>query len=329
MAIGLRFERGLGLEKNVNLCASMLYHGAALETVAISLHMGHTVVLTDRITPEGILQLIDEHRVTNLYVAPTMFSRLLRLNPTTKNKYSISSLTHVTHLGISCPVEVKRQMIDWWGAILWESYGAVEGQGTMVGSIEWLKFPGSVGRPIPGSKIIILSDDGDELPPGEVGTIYMTRYTGDRFEYLGDPDKTRAAYSGEFFSVGDLGYLNDDGYLFLCGRRIDMINVAGMNVYAAEIENVLALHPYVADCAVIGVPDEITGEAILALVQPAPDWSRGDDLKLELSRFLLSHLSPQKMPRRFEIVSNLARDATGKLRKKQLQAAYVPSRKGV
>lgn len=318
-----RIARGLEVEKHVHLGTSMLYHGAALETVAISLHMGHEVILIDTPTPERILELIEEHSVTTLYLAPTMFSRLLRLDEEIRRRYSTGSLAQVMHLGVSCPVEVKRKMIEWWGPILWESYGAVEGQGTIVNSIEWLRFPGTVGRPIRGSKLKILGEDGKEIPRNNVGTIYMTRYTGDRFIYLGDPEKTRAAYAGEFFTVGDIGYVNDEGYLFLCGRKIDMINVSGMNIYAAEIENVLALHPNVADCAVIGVPDENTGEAVVAFVQPLSPSTEAATLSSDLWRFLLLYLSPQKIPRRFELILDMPRDATGKLRKDRLRSDYL------
>jgi long-chain acyl-CoA synthetase len=217
-------------------------------------------------------------------------------------------------------------MIEWWGPIIWELYGAVEGSGTIVDSNDWLQHPGTVGRPVPGSAIKILGDDGEELPPGSVGTIYLTRYLGDRFEYLHDREKTEAAHRGEFFTVGDVGYLDQEGFLFLCDRKIDMINVGGLKVYSAEVENVLTLHPQVVDCAVIGVPDEITGEAVVALVQIAPDSPEVDALRADLSRFLLRHLSPLKMPRSYEFVSSLSRDATGKLRKRELRSEYLSNR---
>jgi len=321
--IGQRIAAGLGVDDNVHLCASMLYHGAPLETVAIALHMGHSVVLIETATPEGILRLIEQYRVTTAYIPPNMFKRLLSLSASTRARYSTATLVRVIHAGAPCPVEVKRQMIEWWGPIILELYGAVEGSGTIVNSHDWLKHPGTVGTPVPGSIVKILGEDGEELPAGAVGTIYLTRYTGDRFEYLHDPEKTRSAYRGELFTVGDVGYLNEQGFLFLCDRKIDMINVAGMKIYSAEIENVLNLHPQVEDCAVVGVPDEVTGEAVLALVQVAAGSPQDDGLIADLSRFLRRHLSPLKMPRSFELVSSLPREVTGKLRKRQLRADYL------
>jgi len=323
LSISTRIGVGTLPEEHVQLCASMLYHGAPLDGAAVGLHMGHAIVLADRIGPESILELIERYRVTFAYIVPAMFSRLLSLSDSVRARYSTSTLMRVVHAGAPCPVEVKRRMIEWWGPILWEAYGAAEGSGTMVGSEDWLRYPGTVGKPIPGTRLKILGEEGEELPPGKVGTIYMTRFSGDRFEYLGDPDKTRASYRGDFFTVGDMGYVNEEGFLFLCDRKIDMINLGGMKVYPAEIEGVLVLHPHVADCAVFGVPDALTGEAIMAVIQPAPSAPPARELRSAITQFLREHLSIVKIPRYMEWVPELPRDATGKLQKRRLRERYV------
>jgi long-chain acyl-CoA synthetase len=324
-ALDLSIERRVDVDAlggHVQLIASMLYHGAPLETAVTALHMGNAVVLTDTTSPEGILRLIEKYRVTSAFMVPTLFSRLLNLDERTRSQYSLASLRRVVHGGAPCPVDVKRRMIEWLGPVLWEAYGATEGAGTVVGSQDWLKYPGTVGKAIPGSRLKILGEAGEELPPGCIGTIYMTRFTGDRFYYRGDPEKTRAAYSGEFFTVGDVGYLNEEGFLFICDRKIDMIILSGMKVYSAEIENVLARHPQVADSAVFGVPDEISGEAIVALIQPTSTTCESRELRSEILRFLRQHLALGKLPRSIFFTAQLPREPTGKVQKRRLREQY-------
>jgi long-chain acyl-CoA synthetase len=323
-SISSRIALGTAPEEHTQLCASMLYHGAPLETVFVALHMGHAVVLTDVASPERLLQLIERYRVTLAYIVPTVFPRLLGLSTEVRNRYQLGSLRKVVHGGAPCAVEVKRRMMEWLGPILWEAYGATEGSGTVVGPQDWLKYPGTVGRPIPGSRVKILGDDGEELPSGAVGTIYMTRFAGDRFEYLDDPEKTRACHRGDFFTVGDIGYVNAEGFLFLCDRKIDMIIRSGMKVYPAEIEGALALHPQVADCAVFGVPDELTGEAIMAVVQPVQTAVAGSELRSQILSHLAQRLSAAKLPRFVVFVGQLPREATGKLQKRRLREQYWP-----
>jgi long-chain acyl-CoA synthetase len=320
----IRRRRAVGteVEAHVQLVASMLYHGAPLETVAVALHMGHSVVLVDVASAEAILQLIDKHRVTMAYIVPTMFARLLSLSDAVKSRYCLSSLRRVVHGGAPCPVDIKRRMIEWLGPILSEAYGATEGSGTMVGAKEWLERPGTVGRPIPGTRLKIVGEDGEELGPGAVGTIYMTRYTGDRFHYLGDPEKTRACFRGDFFTVGDVGYVDSEGFLFICDRKIDMIICSGMKVYSAEIEGVLALHPGVADSAVFGVPDTVLGEAVVAVVQATVPEQTGE-LDTDIRRFIAERLSFVKVPRRIFFIDKLPRDPTGKLQKRRLRDQYL------
>lgn len=322
MSIEYRLSAGVEPEKHVYLSAAMLYHAAALDGAGIALHLGHVLLLIDRWTPESLLGLIEKYGVTSAYMVPTIFGRLLALDEKVRRKYVTSTIGRVVHTGAPCSVEVKRRMMEWWGPVLYELYGAAEGAGTLVGPNDWLKYPGTVGRPLPGTRLKILDDEGVEVPAGTVGTIYMTRFTGDRFEYKGDPEKTRASYRGEFFTVGDVGYVNEDGYLFISDRKIDMIISGGMNIYSAEIEQVLGQHPKVADCAILGVPDELLGEAVTAVVQPADGVDGGRQLTSEILGFLARKLSPAKLPSRIAYTAALPRDPTGKLRKKLLRAEF-------
>jgi len=248
-----------------------------------------------------------------------MFVRLVKLPPAVRERYSTASLRFVTHGAAACPPDVKRAMLEWWGNIIWESYGATEVQGTIVNAEEWLRYPGTVGRPMPGSAVKILDIDGNELPPLEVGFIYLTPHTGDRFEYKGDPEKTRRSYRGDFVTVGDLGYLNEDGYLFICDRSNDLIISSGMNIYPAEIETVLVQHRLVADCAVLAEPHELLGEVPKAFVQLVPGATPGPTVTADLLHFLGERLAAMKLPKRVEYVSELPRDPNGKLYKRLLR----------
>ena len=318
-----RVADGTELENHVFLCASMLYHGAPLEAAAVALHMGHTLVVVDRFAPEHLLRLIERYRVTLAYMIPSTFSRLLRLSEEVRNSYSTASLRRVVHTGAPCPIEVKRQMLEWWGPVLWEVYAGAEGGGTMVGPKDWLEHPGTVGKALPGSRLKILNDDGEELAPGQIGTIYMTRSNGERFEYSGDSEKTRSAYHGDFFTLGDVGYLDAEGYLFICDRKADMIISYGMNIYSAEIERVLATHPKVKDCAIIGAPHDVAGEIVVAVVQVENDVEEGRKPTSDILAFLGQHLGVTKLPRRIVYTSEPLRNATGKISKQALRDRYV------
>jgi long-chain acyl-CoA synthetase len=301
----------------------MLYHAAPLEAVTIALEMGHAVVITDQWDAETALRHIDDYAITNVFMVPTMFVRLLKLPAEVRARYSCTSLRFVIHGGAPCPEDVKRRMIAWWGPIVWESYGASEVQGAVTSSAEWLRHPGTVGKPIAGSRLKILDDDGRELPPGSVGLIYITPYTGDTFEYCGDDAKTRACRRGDFVTVGDLGYVNDEGYLFVCGRRSELIISSGMNIYPAEIEQVLIEHASVADCAVVGMAHELLGEVPRAIVQPAAGFVPDSRLTLEILRFLGERLAPMKLPRRIDYAARLPRDPNGKLLRRHLPVEHA------
>jgi long-chain acyl-CoA synthetase len=267
------------------------------------------------------LELIERHRVTTTFMTPTMFVRLLKLPSEERARHSTKSLRFVVHGGAPCPPDVKRRMLEWWGPIIWEAYGASEAQGTIVNSEEWLRRPGTVGRPIPGSRVAILDEEGRALPAGEIGLIYLSPYTGERFEYYGDEAKTRACWRDDLVCVGDLGYVDGDGYLFVCGRKAELIISSGVNIYPAEIEQALIEHPSVADCVVVGAPHELLGEVPHAVVQPAPGAEPGAALTSELLRFLGERLAAMKLPRRIEYRATLPRDPNGKLRRRALELA--------
>ena len=303
---------------NVNLCPSMLYHSAPLGGCELALVMGHKVVLVDQWQPEPFLQLIEAHQVTTVFCVPAMFVRLLKLPASTRHRYSTSSLRFVAHGAAACPENVKRAMLEWWGPIIWESYGATEVQGTIASAEEWLKFPGTVGRPLPESAIRILDEAGTDLPPNQVGLVYLRPYTGDHFAYKGDPQRTRECHAGEFATVGDLGYVNEDGYLFLCDRSEDLIISSGMNIYPAEIEAKLVEHPAVRDCAVVGHPHELLGAVPKAFIELEPGIAHDSSLSLEILRFLGGRLSTMKLPKRIEYVDSIPRDPNGKLYKRRL-----------
>jgi long-chain acyl-CoA synthetase len=321
----IRWHRSLGLEPgtgHVHLCASMLYHVAPLEGAVIALEMGHAVVLRDRWDAAGLLEAIERHAVTTAFMVPVMLVRLLKLPEHVRRRYSCNTLRFVVHGGAPCPSEVKRAMIDWWGPILWEAYGSAEAQGTIASAEEWLERPGTVGRPIPGSAIRILDEHGHDLPPRAVGIVYIAPHTREWFEYRGSPEPERR--QGEFVTVGDLGYLDEDGYLFLCDRRSDLIISSGMNVYPAEIEAQLIQHPAVHDCAVIGQKHELCGQVPIAIVEPVAGVAPDAVLSGELQRFLAERLTPMKLPKRIRYVERMPRDPSGKLFRRALREVCKP-----
>jgi len=313
------------LNDNVHLTGSPLYHTAVLMFTGCSLHFGHTVVLMDKWTPESCLALIQKYRVTTSHMVPTQFHRLLALPDAVKSRYDVSSVRHMIHAAAPCPIDVKRRMIEWWGKTIYEYYAASEGGGTLVTPEEWLDYPGTVGRAWPGSEIRILDDDGNQMEAGKVGTVYMALGTQD-FEYHGDKKKTEANRREGFFTVGDVGYLNEDGYLFLCDRKIDMIISGGANIYPAEVESVLLTHPKIADAAVFGIPDADWGEQVKAVVEPAEGVAAGQALADELLKFCTDKLAKYKCPKSIDFVESMPRDPNGKLYKRKLRDPYWAGR---
>jgi long-chain acyl-CoA synthetase len=287
--------------------------------------MGHTVVIMDKWTAEGMLELIDRYNVTTSHMVPTQFHRLLALPDEVRHRYDLRSLRHMIHAAAPCPVDTKHKMIDWWGPVIDEYYAASEGGGTIVTTEEWLKKPGTVGRPWPISEIAIFDDDGNRLGPGVVGTVYMAMQTGD-FEYHKDKEKTERNRIGKFFTVGDVGYLDDDGYLFLCDRKTDMIISGGANIYPAEIENVLLSHPKVVDAAVFGIPHEDWGEEVKAVVQPVDGVVGSDELAKEILEWCDGRLARFKTPKSVDFTDEMPRDPNGKLYKRKLRDPYWAGR---
>jgi long-chain acyl-CoA synthetase len=310
---------------HVHICGSPLYHTAVLAFSSTSLHLGHPVVLMDKWTPEAMLDRIERYRVTHSHMVPTQFHRLLALPDEVRAKYDVSSLRNMIHAAAPCPVDVKRRMLEWWGPVIYEYYAATEGGGTLVTPEQWLAKPGTVGTPWPNSEIRILDDDGNDAPTGEPGTVWM-KLPGLEFEYFKDKDKTEANRREGFFTVGDIGYLDADGYLFLCDRKSDMIISGGVNIYPAEIEGELLAHPKVADAAVFGIPHPDWGEEIKALIEPADGVEPGDALTDELATFLAGRLAKFKLPRSYDYTTEMPRDPNGKLYKRKLRDPYWQGR---
>jgi long-chain acyl-CoA synthetase len=312
-------------DDNVHICGSPLYHTAVLVFAGGALHAGHTVVVMDKWTPEGMLRLIEKYKVTNSHMVPTQFHRLLALPDEVKQKYDVSSLRHMVHAAAPCPPDIKRRMIEWWGNTIDEYYAASEGGGTIVFAEEWMQKPGTVGKPWPISEIAVLDDDGNELPPGEIGTVYMHMQTGN-FEYYKDKDKTEKSRKGKFFTVGDVGYLDDEGWLFLRDRKTDMIISGGANIYPAEIESELLSHPKVGDAAVFGIPHEDWGEEVKAVIEPAPGEEPGPELAEDILAFCRDRLAKFKTPRSIDFIPEMPRDPNGKLYKRKLRDPYWEGR---
>jgi long-chain acyl-CoA synthetase len=313
------------LDGNVHLCCSPLYHTAVLNFATISLQVGHPVILMDRFDPEELLKLVETHRVTHSHMVPTQFRRLLALPAETRDRYDVSSWRCAIHSAAPCPPDVKRQMLQWWGPVVTEYYAASEGGGTVITGAQWLERPGSVGLPWPGSQILILDENGSDVPAGQTGLVYMKMGTS-TFDYYKDEAKTLASRARGMFTVGDIGYLDADGYLFICDRKSDMIISGGVNIYPAEIESALAAHPAVADVAVFGIPHEDWGEEIKAVIQPAPGAEPGPALTVELLAFLDGRLARFKLPRTIDYVPELPRDPNGKLYKRRLRDPYWAGR---
>jgi long-chain acyl-CoA synthetase len=319
---------GIEAEKdNVHICGSPLYHTAVLVFASSSLHFGHSVVLMDKWSGEEMLRLIDKYKCTASHMVPTQFHRMLALPDEVRARYDCSSTRHMIHAAAPCPPDVKRRMLDWWGDSIYEYYAATEGGGTIATPEDWRKYPGTVGKAWANSEIRIFDDDGKMVPQGEQGTVFMLLGEATNFEYKDDAEKTRknrlTTDDGKvFFTVGDVGYLNEEGYLFLCDRKIDMIISGGANIYPAEIENVLLMHPKVGDVAVFGIPHEDWGEEIKAVVEPADGVEPGDILTEELQAFCKDKLAKFKLPKSIDYIDDMPRDPNGKLYKRKLRDPY-------
>jgi long-chain acyl-CoA synthetase len=309
----------------VCLVNAPLYHGGPFLFSLLPAYRGATLLMRRRFDGEEMLRLIDEHQVTTAYAVPTHFVRLLRLPDDVKASFKGDSLKGVFHTGAPCAPEVKRQMLEWWGPVIHELYSATEsgGLGCFITGDEWLTKPGTVGRPLPVMAIEIVGDDGRVLPANEVGTVYMRNLIGGDFTYHGAPEKTAEAHREPgVMTVGDVGYLDDDGYLFLCDRKIDMIISGGVNIYPAEIEAVLLNHPAVLDAAVFGIPHDEFGEEVKAVIELAPGRQPSDRLAAEITAYAREHLAGYKVPRSIDFTDEFPRTETGKLVKRELRDRY-------
>jgi acyl-CoA synthetase (AMP-forming)/AMP-acid ligase II len=305
----------------VYLSPAPLYHAAPLGFSMAVHRYGGTVLVMPRFDAEGSLRLIERFRVSHAQFVPTMFIRMLKLPEAVRTRYQLSSLRSVVHAAAPCPVQVKAQMIDWWGPLIWEYYAGTEGNGTTcIDSPSWLAHPGSVGRPVIG-QVHVVGPDGAELGPEQTGTVYFSG--GLRFEYHNDPDKTEDSYHPNGWStLGDIGHLDADGFLYLTDRRSNMIISGGVNIYPQETENVLAMHPSIADAAVIGVPDDEMGEQVKAVVELVDPAEAGDRLAGELIEYCRARLAHYKCPRSVDFTDRLPRQENGKLYKRLLIERY-------
>jgi long-chain acyl-CoA synthetase len=324
LAAGISAIWGFGQDTRY-LSPAPLYHAAPLRYSAWVQMLGGTVVVLRSFEPATALAAIEQHQITHSQWVPTHFVRMLKLPEQVRASFDHSSLVAAIHAAAPCPVHVKQAMIDWWGPVVHEYYAATEGAGlTLIMADDWLRKPGSVGRPIVGA-VRICADDGTELPAGQVGTVYFEREELP-FRYHNDDARTaQAQHPAHPFwtTTGDIGYLDEDGYLFLTDRKSFMIISGGVNIYSQEVENCLSAHPDVLDVAVIGVPDEEMGESVLAVVQPVPGVAADAELERRLIDFARNGMAHYKAPRRVSFTDELPRTPTGKLRKHLLREKYA------
>ena len=309
-------------EEMVYLSPAPLYHSAPNAAVNFTIRSGGTAVIMEKFDPEEYLRLIEQYKITHTQLVPTMFSRMLKLPADVRERYDLSSLEYTVHAAAPCPAQVKQQMIDWWGPIIHEYYGATEGLGfAYCNSEEWLAHPGTVGKVILGD-LHVLDDDDKPCPTGTAGTLWFK--TATPFEYFNDPDKTAESRSadGSMSTVNDVGYVDDDGFLYLTDRKTFMIISGGVNIYPQECENLLITHPKVADAAVFGVPNEDLGEEVKAVVQLMPDQGADAAMEQELIAFCRDNLSHVKCPKSIDFADELPRLPTGKLYKRLLRDRY-------
>jgi long-chain acyl-CoA synthetase len=321
----LALRRGYGMtSKSVYLSPAPLYHAAGINyTMAVN-RVGAASIIMGKFDAETVLRLIETHRVTHAQFVPTMFVRLLKLPGAVRQRHDISSLECVWHAAAPCPVDVKHQMMAWFGPIIHEYYGGTEGfAGSTINPREWLAHPGSVGKPL--TAVHITADDGTELPVGAPGEIYFEG--GPDFEYFKDPAKTVSIRNERGWrTLGDVGYVDDDGYLYLTDRSTFMVVSGGVNIYPQEAENLLVMHPKLVDAAVFGVPNDEFGEEVKAVVQPVDGIAPGPALEAELIEYCRAHLAAYKCPRTVEFDPQLPRDPNGKLYKRRIRERYWQGR---
>jgi len=308
---------------DVHLCTGPLYHAAPLAfSLASPLAFGVGVVLMEKWDAEEALRLVTEHKITHTHMVPTMFHRLISLSEDVRAKYDTSSLRHVLHGAAPCPVPVKQALIEWLGPVVVEYYAATEGVGSFVDSATWLAKPGTVGKPMMEGQVIIGDEEGTEVARDEVGLVYIKAPQGARFEYYKDEDKTSKTFRGDYFTLGDMGYMDADGYLFLTDRTANLIISGGVNIYPAEVDAVLLEHPAVGDAATIGIPNPEWGEEVKAVVELQPGIEATPELAKELLAFCRERLAGFKCPRSLDFVETLPRQDNGKIYKRLLRDQY-------
>jgi long-chain acyl-CoA synthetase len=321
MALVHRYEMS---PASVYLSPAPLYHAAGVNyTMAVN-RVGAASIIMPKFDAESVLRLIEAHRVTHAQFVPTMFVRMLKLPEAIRDNYDVSSLQYVLHAAAPCPVDVKHRMMEWFGPIIHEYYGGTEGfAGCTIGPDEWLAHPGSVGIPI--APVHVVGDDGEELPVGQSGELYFEG--GPDFQYFKDHAKTASVYNDRGWrSLGDMGYVDEDGYMYLTDRSTFMIVSGGVNIYPQEAENLLVMHPKLVDAAVFGVPNDEFGEEVKAVVQPVGEVTPGPELESELIEYCRAHLAGYKCPRTIEFDPELPRDPNGKLYKRRIRERYWQGR---
>jgi len=308
-------------QDTVYISPAPLYHAAPLNWSMGFFQIGATIIIMERFNEEAALQYIEKYKVTVGQWVPTHFVRMLKLPAEVRAKYDVSSLKAVFHAAAPCPVPVKEQMIAWWGPIVHEYYAGTEGNGfTVLNSEEWLAHKGSVGKGL-NAEVKICDEDGNELPPRTEGSVFFAG--GGEFEYYNDPKKTAESRNKHgWTTLGDVGWLDEEGYLYLTDRKSFMIISGGVNIYPQELENLLVTHPRITDVAVVGAPDDEMGERVVAVVQPA-DWAEaGDELAAEIMAFARANISHVKIPRQIDFMQELPRHDTGKIYKRLIRDAY-------
>jgi long-chain acyl-CoA synthetase len=305
---------------DVAFLAAPVYHSAAMSYLGHFANLGATLVLEPRFDAERTLALIEQHRITHAYLVPTMYQRLLALPPEVRARHDLSSLRQVASTGSPCPAALKQAMIDWFGPIITEAYGSSEaGYTTFIDSADWQRHPGSAGRALPDAEVRIFDEEGCALPPGEIGLIHVRQHALSDFTYVNRPEARASIERDGLVTLGDMGYLDQDGFLYICDRKTDMIISGGVNIYPAEIESVLHTMPGIADCAVFGIPDAEFGEGLAAAVQPLP----GAQLDAAaVQAFLRERIANYKVPRVVDIHLQLPREDTGKIFKRKLRDPY-------
>jgi long-chain acyl-CoA synthetase len=323
VTLALETARVLGIGPGMRtVVTGPMYHTAPNSYSLTAARFGAFVVLQARFDPEELLRIIEEQRITHLHMVPTMFTRLLKLPDDVRTRYDLSSLQHVVHAAAPCPPEIKRQMIEWWGPVIWEYYGGTEtGAVVACDSEEWLAHPGTVGRPIATATVRIYDDGGNALPPKQTGEVFMRLGGFPDFTYEGRPEARTEVERDGLITCGDVGYLDEDGFLFLCDRKRDMVISGGVNIYPAEIESCLMTMPGVRDCAVFGIPDEEFGEALAAVVEAEPDADADVDAEA-VRAHVRQHLAAFKAPKVVEFRDDLPREDSGKIFKRRLRAPY-------